>query len=458
MAEFDPPPPELEVVEDNFASTPRPSLATAPKEPSLVFGSSGKFLSKYDAGGAAGPGGENSRSRKRDQRNISMSNIVPDQMSAQLTELLATARSTHRVLQVVETYFDYLSAANLIIALYRIAIVAVASKRVGLRRDGRFKRIMVRLSDTLRTNSPGVLKPRDLSTVVWALGKLGRLDAALCSRLSQHIVHASSSFEPARLSIIAWSYARASCRDEKLFCAVAAEVEKRLLEFLPTDIASITWAMAKLDFAEEEFLNMVAKHALGRLTQFKPTACSMLLYAFTIAKVHHQELFDNIAEHCTIEALSASPEARVLTTLTRTMSPLNVDREKVFSAVAHVASEALDDFRSHHIAALAQDFARAGVKHDKLFESISEAVVNRLADFKQQDLEDVLAAFEALGVSTTEIARAVASQQWQEQPSMSPRLRFLLIVIAVFLISLILCPSFAALRREVGGNSSLVEL
>jgi len=426
--------------------------ASAEKGPSLVFGGGGDFLSKYqrhEAGtsqarqrrapprggdlgaGAGGIGG--------DFGGIARGSPAPDRVNVQLNSLLVHARTVDKILQVVDSHFEHFNAVNLITALHRLATVVLAARRGALRRDVRFKRLIHRLSDTLRNADADTLKPQDLSNIAWALTKLGLLNAVLFGHLSEHIMQTIQHFEPVNLSMTLWAFARSGFLDEKLFRSASGEVKRQLPDFQPQQIANTTWAMAKSGFVDEEVFDTAANLALRKLPDFQPMNYSMLLYSFALAKLPHPKLFEEVGRRCTVEALSSALSApHVVTNLALAFSEAGVVNVAVFDAIAQVAANTISDFRTQQISTLAQAFARAEVQHAQLLRSISTSVVGRLAEFKQQDLQDLLAAYQSLGAPTTDIARAIEAQNWEDSNDWSVYTRVfalaLLVVAAVMLI------------------------
>jgi len=375
---------------------------------SLIFGRGGDFLSKYSGVQRELDTGKPRSRKKAEAAPPPRTGHAPDRMHVQLNSLLVHSRTVDKILQVVEAHFDSFNAVNLITALHRLATIAVAARKGALRRDARFKRLKHRLSDTLRNADTGVLKPQDLSNVAWALTKLGLLNAVLCGHLSEHIMRTIAEFEPVNLSMTLWAFARSGFLDEKLFRAAATEVKRQLPDFQPQQIANTIWAMAKSGFVDEELFLAAASLTIEKLDEFQPMNFSMLLYSFALAKVPHPQLFEEVGKRCTVSALSkATSSPHIVTNLALAFSDAGVINGEVFDALALTASDALSDFRCQQISTLMRAFARAGVKHDKLFKKVSEAVVLRLAEFEQPDLQDLLAAFQSLGLSTSDIGRAI---------------------------------------------------
>lgn len=432
--------------------------------PSLVFGGSSRFLERYQhlqtpdppaagklrqrtrhdgntapqsaaaSGAASGSSWASESSGPSSGPNLS---ATASQVHVQLNSLLVHARTVDKILQVVESHFDHFNAVNLITALHRMATVVLAPRRSALRRDVRFKRLVHKLSDTLRYSEVGLLKPQDLSNIAWAFTKLGLLNAVLFGHLSDHILRTIGDFQPVNLSMTLWAFARSGFLDEKLFAAAAAEVKLQLRDFQPQQIANTTWAMAKSGFVDEGLFHSAADLALEKLGEFQPMNYSMLLYSFALAKLPHPQLFKEVGRQCTAKALSSAASApHVVTNLALAFSDSGVVDPQVFDAIAIAAGAWLHDFRTQQIATLAQAFARAEVRHERLFASMSTAVVARLTEFKQQDLQDLLAAYDCLGLPTAAIARAIEGcgerSEGEESLTMQP------VVGRVFLIAIAL--------------------
>lgn len=398
--------------------------AAAASGPSLVFSGGGKFLSKYAEQQQARPAPQKRTDATASRASAAPRRVaepvigvsVPDRVNVQVNSMLVHARHHDKILQVVDQHFDDFNAVNLITALHRLATVILTARKGALRRDSRFKRLIQRLSDTLKNSDAGVLKPQDLSNVAWALTKLGLLNGALFGHLSDHIMRTISSFEPVNLSMTLWAFARSNFLDEKLFRCAAVEVKRQMPDFQPQQIANTTWAMAKSGFVDEEVFLSAANLALQKLSQFQPMNYSMLLYSFALAKMPHPKLFDEVGQRCTVEALSSALSApHVVTNLALAFSDAGVANSVVFNNIAQVSSLSLHDFRAQQITTLTQAFAKANVKHERLFSAIAKAVVDRYSEFKEQDLQDLLQSYEILGVPTTDITRAINTRQTGDQ-------------------------------------------
>eukprot|EP00927_Polykrikos_kofoidii_P046766 TRINITY_DN40905_c0_g1_i1.p1 TRINITY_DN40905_c0_g1~~TRINITY_DN40905_c0_g1_i1.p1 ORF type:complete len:486 (-),score=92.03 TRINITY_DN40905_c0_g1_i1:89-1546(-) len=414
---------------------------------SLVFGGGGDFLSKYQnvgkrqerdrsASGEVGPRGPRYRKGSSDCGS-SRSNPAPDRVNVQLNSLLVNARAVDKILQVVDTHFNHFNAVNMITALHRLATEVIVARRGALRRDPRFKRLIYRLSETLRSANAGALKPQDLSNVAWALTKLGLLNAVLFGHLSDHIESTIRDFEPVNLSMTLWAFARSGFLDEKLFLASAAEVKRQLPDFQPQQIANTTWAMAKSGFVDRVLFESAADLALEKLADFQPMNYSMLLYSFALAKLPHPRLFEEVGKRCTVQALSSAMSApHVVTNLALAFSEAGVVNAGVFDTIAKVASNTLHEFRAQQITTLAKAFAAAQVKHDRLFSAITSSVVARLAQFKPQDIQGLLSSYERLGIPTGDIGRALDTQHSDQDLgsnfwSILTALAFVLLVILI---------------------------
>lgn len=420
----------------------------------MIFGGGGNFLSKYEdvqgrngASGSSearrrvGPNGPNSAtagaagSKAAGGRGGTGSG--PGRIHVALNSSLVNARSPDRILQVVEDSADDFNEVNTITALHRLATTVVGPRKSSLRRDPRFKKLVHRLSDTLRNAEHSVLTPQDLSNVAWALTKLNLLNAVLFGHLSVHIMRTLSTFQPVNLSMTLWAYARSGFMDEKLFRAAAVEVKNQLSMFQPQQIANTSWAMAKSGFVDEELFRQAGDLALSKLSDYQPMNYSMLLYAFALAKMPHPALYEKVAERCNVQELSSVPSApNVVTNLALAFSDANLPNETVFESLGTVGSVTLREFRASQISTLVQAFAKVGQKHDKLFASVDAAALSRTCSFKEHELQDILTAYESVGASTKNISKAIFAQRSGEQDDRGGYMAHILTVLAVVLLAL----------------------
>jgi len=170
------------------SAAPVPAVAAVPapttegcnssSSQSLIFGGGGHFLTKY--GNQQNDREVRQRARADGPRASggTDSGSAPGRIQVQLNASLVQSRTSDKILQIVDLHLESFNAVNLITALHRLATVCIAAKKGHLRRDVRFKRLMHRLADTLRSANAGALKPQDLSNVAWALTKLSLLNAS----------------------------------------------------------------------------------------------------------------------------------------------------------------------------------------------------------------------------------------------------------------------------------------
>eukprot|EP00440_Ansanella_granifera_P014693 gb/GFBE01015971.1/.p1 GENE.gb/GFBE01015971.1/~~gb/GFBE01015971.1/.p1 ORF type:complete len:465 (+),score=110.02 gb/GFBE01015971.1/:1-1395(+) len=428
--------PAAAAAESSRPSKPTEEAAPAARGPSLIFSGGGNFLSKYAQADQADAVPEQPLRRRGADPGAAPSG--PDRVNVQLNQQFVNARMPEKILQVVDENFDQLNAVNLITALHRMATLAAGNKKASVRRDGRFKRLITRLSDVVRTTELYVLKPQDLSNVAWALTKLGILNSVLFGLLSERILLRINSFEPVNLSMTLWAFARSGFLDERLFRAAAEEVNLKLPDFQPQQIANTTWAMAKSNFVDEELFAKAAEQAIERLDEFQPMNFSMLLYSFALAKQPHQKLFDEVAKRCTVKTLSRSISVpHVVSNLALAFAEAGIQNIAVYDAVAKVAGDNLYDFRTQQIVTLAQAFATGQVQNQQLFRCITKSVANRAPEFREQELQDLLAAYESLGISRTELDRAIAAGEQTEDARQSDQTySFILAVVLAVLLAL----------------------
>jgi hypothetical protein len=338
---------------------------------------------------------------------------------------------------VVETSEADFNEVNTITALHRLATTVVGARKSSLRRDPRFKRLVNRLSDTLRNSEQSVLTPQDLSNVAWALTKLSLLNAVLFGHLSVHIMRTLTTFEPVNLSMTLWAYARSGFMDEKLFRAASVEVKNQLDIFQPQQFANTFWAMAKSGFVDEELFRKAGDVASSKLSEFQPMNYSMLLYSFALAKIPHPALYEKVAERCNVKELSTVPSApNVVTNLALAFSDANLPNERVFESLGTVGSVTLHEFRASQISTLVQAFAKVGQKHDKLIAAVDAAALSRTSSFKEHELQDILTAYEGVGASTKNLSKAFIAKRSGDQEDSGGYMVHLLPVVALALLAI----------------------
>lgn len=401
-----------------FERTDDPAEAPA----SLVFGGGGHFLSKYTD--------RESKLRRRKEGDGAGAAPQPDRVNVQLNQLIVHAGTPERILQVVDENFEQLNVVNLITALHRLATVSLASRKAAVRRELRFRRLVTKLSDTVRKADPASLKPQDLSNVVWGLTKLGVQNGVLFNLLAERILLRLEAFKPVNLSMTLWAFARSGIYDEKLLAATSGEVKRQLKDFQPQQVANTAWAFAKCGYVDQELFALAAEQALAELDQYQPMNCSMLVYAFALANQRHSQLFEEVAKRCTVPTLKFSLAApHVVSNLALAFSEAQIHVPELYQTVAEVAIQSIHEFRPKQLITLAEAFAKAQTHNEELFKSISRMVAKNVDDFQKEELQELFQAYEALGASNSEIKKAMN----QESGSRFSSMMFVMIVILIAL-------------------------
>lgn len=395
-----------EEAETGATSTmPQPQrLSEVQLGPSLIFGGGRNFLSKYadtGVGSAAASSSEGPRQRKPHSYEA-IAPQPPDKLNKQVNAYLVQSKTMDRILQVVEMRIESFNAVNSITALHRLATVATTSKKTKLKLDLRFKRLVARLMQQL-TDPNVYLKPQDLSNVAWSTTRLHLTNSVLFDRLTKHIVSSIGDFEPVNLSMTLWALAKANHIDARVFSAAVIEVGRQLSHFQPQQIANTIWALAKAGYTDADLFDRAAEHAISTIDEFQPMNSSMLLFSFALAKIRHQRLFDEVGDRLTESDFESAAVPHVVTNLAWAYAEAGIFHNGVFEAMAAAAALHLRDFRTQQIATLARAFASADMACPNLFKVMDKVIAMRLAEFSNCDLEQILAAYEKLGMSTNRI-------------------------------------------------------
>lgn len=373
---------------------------------SVVFSGGGTFLSKYkDLPESQRLATEPVRRSKR-QADGSR----PERHNIWINQSLVRARSVDKVLSVVDSNFDQFNVVNVVTALHRVATVTTPSRKASYRRDARFKKIVIKLGELLRSPDAEQLKPQDLSNVTWALTKLGVINAMLFGHLSDRIMMSMQEFQPVNISMTVWALARANFLDERLFRTAAVQAKAKLEDFQPQQIANTCWAFAKAGFKDDEMFSMAAKLSIKRKAEFKPLNFSSLLCAFAQSRSEETtQVFETFAGQCNSkELLLSSSDPNVACNLAWAFAEIGEKRytREVFDTIAEVTQKDIMNFRPDQVIQIVQSFAKVGIRNEKFLDRVTSSVSQQIRYYKDIDLANLMSALEQLGYPIHVIQKA----------------------------------------------------
>ena len=141
-------------------------------------------------------------------------------------------------------------------------------------------------------------KPFELSTMLWALAKLGSMQQAktwsaksVFHAAAAHIMKQVQHFGFRCLATTAWAFATAKQRHARLFRSIASRMVLMVHVANCQEMANTTWAFGTADFHDDQLFTELAEKALLRLDEFKPQELSNMLWGFATNSFFHEAFY-----------------------------------------------------------------------------------------------------------------------------------------------------------------------
>lgn len=141
-----------------------------------------------------------------------------------------------------------------------------------------------------------------IANVAWALASLHAAEAAastqtvevehseLLDALAEAACRAPEAFKPQETTNLLWAFATLGRRHERLFDALGRAAAARMAEFTPQGLSQTLWASAKLGLAKHDLLAAAAAAALPRLGSYDVQSIATLSWAFASCEYEHRAL------------------------------------------------------------------------------------------------------------------------------------------------------------------------
>lgn len=226
-------------------------------------------------------------------------------------------------------------------------------------------------------------KAFELSNLVWAIAKLGKLEPEQFNRIevqlfydavADHMVKQHSHMSFRCLSLTAWAFATARRPNLKLFDQLAIFMKNKIHEADCQELANSTWAFGTLGFINEGLFLLLAKQAIPKLPDFKPQELAIMLWGFATNGFFHEAFYAGAAAIALAKPLQTQHIANILWAFGRVCPPGPLRSEAMLSLVPLCIRQAYK-FK-------AEELASAALALSKTFEETeTERLPTEVAEF-----------------------------------------------------------------------------
>ncbi len=272
----------------------------------------------------------------------------------------------------------------------------------------RQRRVVGEVLRLLAQRLPEGGQPRELSSALWAIAKLG---LGGCSAIVRDLAAMVGTVMPLRsfssqdICNILWALATIGTRDPRLVDALLSEAERKLRDFNSQDLANTVWALAKLEHpGSNDFVRKLLLEAELKLRDFTPQHLTNTVWALATLEQHGIASFVIkllLAAEGKLRDFTAQQLANTLWALAKLECPESKD---FISKLLLAADHKLRDFKPQELSNTIWALA-------KLMHLESETFVNKLLaeaerklhHFKPQELANTVWALATLGHSNASV-------------------------------------------------------
>ena len=264
------------------------------------------------------------------------------------------------------------------------------------------QRLCIRCAEVIERFSP-----LEISTVVFALSRLGHRNIRLLHAFSDLLATRISDASPQIISNTIYAMGKLGFKSHQLLDSVCQSIPSRLALFKPQELANLVYAFGQLDYRNEPFLLLLADHVPPRLPSFKPQELSITAYAFSQLRVAHPRMFAGIAIQIARRIDECSPQA--ISNTIYAMSKLNFRHNGLLTSLALSLPARLGELTPQHVSNIMYSFGKLNHRDDVLLEAICSHVPARLWEFRPQNIANTVYATGKLGFLHEPLLAAVAA-------------------------------------------------
>lgn len=283
---------------------------------------------------------------------------------------------------------------------------------------------VISLACQLATSILPRFKSFELSSMLWAIAKLGTLDGSIpfnakpVSLVFEEAVNIvlgrASSMEFRALSMIAWAFATAKQSTYDLFACMAVHMTRQAGVATCQEMGNTVWAFGTLNVADTELFAALGRRAIMCLNDFKPQELSNMLWGFASSGFFDEDFFQQAAIAAQSKDLSPQHLANILWAFSR-VRPTHALTQHTLLSFLPVCLRQMCFFKPQELSSIALSVAKAfAVAYDpcqrgvlpgdvmNFFASLPAALPHDMADFSTQSLTNMANAFALVGLTDTD--------------------------------------------------------
>ena len=255
-------------------------------------------------------------------------------------------------------------------------------------------------------------KPRDLASIVWALGKLRENVVWFVTECENEILKRDvSSFKAPAVCQLLIGFASLDLRRSQFF----TRVEQRILEgklslkdFENRGLSGALWSFIKTGNGSKEFFEKFQEEILERdVKKFSSRQLAQFLWSFTEKDMHCDNLFEIIEREIQERAIEDQTDhgiKMILWSLAKAGTAQKNNFELFNRLGEEVLARGIHDFDSGELAMLVWSFAKKCPKMDAIFDFVEEEINLRdISQFRNHELSLLLWSFAKSGNLSTDL-------------------------------------------------------
>jgi hypothetical protein len=314
-------------------------------------------------------------------------------------------------------------------------------------------RQLIQVVANLAVTNIACFKPFELSTMLWALAKLGTMDMAFgCGRAVFYaaatvIIKQVQHFGFRCLATTAWAFATAKQRHARLFRIIAAQMVPMVHAANCQEMANTAWAFGTAGFHDDQLFSELAENALLRLDEFKPQELSNMLWGFGTNGFFHEAFFIKSSQVTQRMDLQAQHLANILWAFAR-VRPRHAVTHATIVSLLPSCTQQLETFKPQEVSSTALAVAKAFGQGDdetyrgpppphgmgqrvgppmipsqvvEFFSAIIPWAMPRLREFSAQSLANTVSAYAMMQMNgSAALMKAIGNEVLGRQEALEP--------------------------------------
>lgn len=245
-------------------------------------------------------------------------------------------------------------------------------------------------------------KPRDLASIVWALGKLRENVLWFVMECEKEILERDEkTVTPPAVCQFLNGFASLDLRGLQFFAVIEQRViegKLNLKDFENRGLSAMLWSFAKTGNGCNEFYEKIKEEILQRdLNKFSSQQLGQFLWSFGVKEIQCNELVKVIKcemKERSLEGQTNEGIKRILRSLAK-LKGSDEDNSDLFQKLGEeMLARGIHDFETGDLAILAWSFAKMCPKMEVIFDFLEEEInLREISDFRNHELSLLLWSF-----------------------------------------------------------------